>query len=75
MKKINKFKIDANHFMLVFENGSNSNYNRFVATYHNDNKKQALTGTSLKTDTTKEQYINYGLSSLKMYYNQSQTVL
>lgn len=74
MKKLNRFKVDENHFMLVFRNGSNSNYNRFAATYHNDNKKQALTGTSLKTDTTKEEYIDYALDSLKSYYKQSLTL-
>jgi len=75
MKKISRLKIDNEHFLIVFDNKSNSNYNRLVSIYHNKDTKHPLCGTILKETTSNEEYKNYGLDSLKRYYNQNSEIV
>lgn len=66
MKLLHTLSIDDEHYVLVFDNNSPSNYNRFIAITTKSNKKEHLHGCSMKTSSKKE-YKEKGLSLLKSY--------
>ena len=65
MRLINTYKIDNEHKLKVFDNNSQSNYNRFIAVFRNG-EKNALWGTTEKETTTKEQLIGRVKRTLKL---------
>lgn len=66
MKLLHKLSIDEKHFVLVFDNNSPSNYNRFIAVVPKTKLKDYLTGCTMKTSTKKE-YKEQGVKSLENY--------
>ena len=69
MKLLHTLSIDENHFVLVFDNNSPSNYCRFISVVPKSNKKDYLTGHTMKP-TSKKEYKEKGLEALKMYQKQ-----
>ena len=65
MKLLSTYKIDNEHKLKVFENGSQSNYNRFIAIFRNG-ERNPLWGTTEKETTTKEQLIDRVKGILKL---------
>ena len=55
MKLLHKLSIDdTEHYILVWDNGSATNYNRFFAVVHKDNMKDYTTGSTIKEVSRKE---------------------
>lgn len=70
MKKLHKFKVDAQHFIIVFNNGSKSNYDRFIAVYENGQPKQAIWGTTIKNTLVKEDILKIAKHGINLYIKQ-----
>lgn len=61
MKKLHTFKLSETYSIIVFDNNSPSNYNRFITLVDNVDKKSFLHGTTCKT-MDKSGYKLLGLS-------------
>lgn len=65
MKLLNTYKINNEHKLKVFDNNSQSNYNRFIAVFRKG-EKNPLWGTTEKETTTKEQLVEIVKRTLKL---------
>lgn len=66
MKKLHKYKLDNEHHVIVYDNNSKSNYNRFITVVLGST---ILWGTTLKP-SDKNEYIKEGQRGLNLYKNQ-----
>ena len=71
LKKLHKYKLNDTHSVIVYDNNSKSNYNRFVTIVENSHPTVALWGTTAKSTDTKKQYLEQGNYGLTLYNKQN----
>lgn len=69
MKLLHKLVIDEDHYVLVFDNNSKSNYNRFISVVPKSNIKDYLIGHTMKP-STKTEYKKEGIAALELFKKQ-----